>query len=162
PKGVSVPHRAVTRLVQGTTYVRWGADEVFLQLAPLAFDASTFEIWGSLLHGARLVIAPAGPLSLGELGDTLVRSGVTTLWLTAGLFHQMVDHQLPTFRGIRQMVTGGDVVSALHAKRLLETHPGCALINGYGPTEGTTFTCCHRVTDAASIGSSLPIGRPIE
>ena len=162
PKGVSVAHRAITRLVHGTTYIRWGADEVFFQLAPLAFDASTFEIWGSLLHGARLVIGPPGRPSLSELGDALVGSGVTTLWLTAGLFRQMVDHQLPGLRGIRQLLTGGDVVSASHAKRLLEAHPHCTLINGYGPTEGTTFTCCHRISDPTSVGASLPIGRPLE
>ena len=161
PKGVSVPHRAIVRLVQGTTYVRWSADEAFLLLAPLAFDATTFEIWGSLLHGARLVIPPARQLSLPELGDLLLRSGVTTLWLTAGLFHQLVDHQLPSLRGIRQLLTGGDVVSAAHVRRLLEAHPECTLINGYGPTEGTTFTCCHRVTDAGSIAVGVPIGRPI-
>ena len=162
PKGVSVPHRAIVRLVVGTTYVRLGADEVFLQLAPLAFDASTFEIWGSLLHGARLVMFPPGPLSLAALGDTLVRSGVTTLWLTAGLFHQLVDDQLASLAGVRQLLTGGDVVSPAHVRRVLAAHPSLVVINGYGPTEGTTFTCCHRVTDLASLGASVPIGRPLE
>ena len=162
PKGVSVPHRAIVRLVVNTTYVRWGADEVFLQLAPLAFDASTFEIWGSLLHGARLVMFPPGPLSLAALGETLVRSKVTTLWLTAGLFHQVVDDQLASLAGVRQLLAGGDVLSPAHVRRVLAAHPGLVVINGYGPTEGTTFTCCHRVTDAATLGASVPIGRPLE
>jgi len=61
PKGVVVEHRSIARLVFGQSYARFGSDRVFLQLAPVAFDASTFEIWGSLLHGARLVIVPEGP-----------------------------------------------------------------------------------------------------
>jgi len=161
PKGVTVPHRAVLRLVMGTSYARFGADEVFFQLAPLAFDASTFEIWGALLHGARLVVAPPGLLSLAELGKTIEQAGVTTLWLTAGLFHQIVDEELIHLAGVRQLLAGGDVLSAAHVKRVLEAHPRCTVINGYGPTEGTTFTCCHAATDPATIGSSVPIGRPI-
>ena len=84
PKGVAVPHRAVIRLVQETDYIRFAADEVFLQLAPVSFDASTLEIWGSLLNGARLVIMPPQTPSLAELGAALRDYEVTTLWLTAG------------------------------------------------------------------------------
>src|SRR6185369_3577389 len=51
PKGVSIPHRGVVRLVSGSRYASFGAEEIFLQLAPISFDASSFEIWGSLLHG---------------------------------------------------------------------------------------------------------------
>src|SRR5205823_13218815 len=94
PKGVSVPHRAVVRLVKNTNYARLTADEVFLQLAPLSFDASTFEIWGSLLNGARLAIFPPGAPSVTELGNALRRHQVTTLWLSAGLFHQVVDDDI--------------------------------------------------------------------
>jgi aspartate racemase len=161
PKGVTVAHRAIVRLVMGASYARFDADEIFFQLAPLAFDASTFEIWGALLHGARLVIAPPGLSSLTELGKTIERTGVTTLWLTAGLFHQFVDEELMRLAGVRQLLAGGDVLSAAHVRRVLEAHPRCTVINGYGPTEGTTFTCCHPVTDPTTIGSSVPIGRPI-
>ena len=92
PKGVAVTHRNVVRLVKSADYARFGREEVFLQFAPLSFDASTFEIWGALLNGVRLVIAPPGALSVRELGSVLSRYGVTTLWLTAGLFHEVVDH----------------------------------------------------------------------
>ncbi|MFP2964241.1 condensation domain-containing protein, partial [Myxococcus sp. 1LA] len=68
PKGVGVPHRAVSRLVLGTDFARFGADEVWLQLAPISFDASTLEVWGALLHGSKLVVYPAGTPSLEELG----------------------------------------------------------------------------------------------
>jgi aspartate racemase len=161
PKGVAVTHRNVVRLVRGTDYVSFGPDEVFLQLAPLSFDAATFEVWGCLLNGGRLAVAPPGVASVSELGAILERQGVTTLWLTAGLFHQVVDHGLQGLRGLRQLLAGGDVLSVSHAARVVEELPGCRLINGYGPTEGTTFTCCHPVTAESVRRRSVPIGRPI-
>src|SRR2546430_9819646 len=100
PKGVSVPHRAVARLVKSNDYARLGTEEVILQFAPVAFDASTFEIWGSLLNGGRLVLMPPGPSSTEEIGRALVEYGVTTLWLTAGLFHLMVDEQLEKLKKV--------------------------------------------------------------
>ncbi len=161
PKGVAVPHRAVVRLVHSTDYVRLGSTEVFLQLAPASFDASTFEIWGALLHGARLVVPPGRVPSLAELEEVLERHGVTTLWLTAGLFHQMVDERLGALAGVRQLLAGGDVLSPLHVRRVLAELPGCTLINGYGPTENTTFTCCRPLTGPWQVGASVSIGRPI-
>jgi aspartate racemase len=161
PKGVSVPHRAVVRLVKNTNYARLTADEVFLQLAPLAFDASTFEIWGSLLNGARLAIAPPGVPPVDELGRTLRRHRVSTLWLTAALFHEVVEQDIDSLEAVRQLLAGGDVLSVAHVKRVLRERPGCRLINGYGPTETTTFACCFPLSDADEVGSSVPIGRPI-
>lgn len=161
PKGVAVPQRGVVRLVRDTHFARFGADEVFLQFAPVAFDASTLEIWGALLNGGRLVIAPPGAVSLAELGELIERSGVTTLWLTAGLFHQMVEEQIDRLKGVRQLLAGGDVLSATHVARALEKLPRTRLINGYGPTENTTFTCCHAISAAPAPGRSVPIGKPI-
>ena len=161
PKGVAVTHRGVLRLVKGTDYASFGPDEVFLQLAPLSFDASTFEIWGALLNGGRLAVAPPGAPSAVELGVMLRQHRVTTLWLTAGLFRQMVDHRVEDLRPLRQLIVGGDVLSPLHVARALAALPGLRLVNGYGPTEGTTFTCCHTVVSAPAPGRSVPIGRPI-
>ncbi|HEV7669747.1 MAG TPA: non-ribosomal peptide synthase/polyketide synthase [Thermoanaerobaculia bacterium] len=161
PKGVAVTHKNVVRLVEGTDYVRFGPEEVFLQLAPASFDASTLEIWGALLHGGRLVLGPAGAPSLAEIGTALHRHGVTTLWLTAGLFHEMVDGELEGLRPVRQLLAGGDRLSPAHVRRVLSELPGTRLINGYGPTEGTTFTCCHELTPGEEIGDSVSIGRPI-
>ncbi|HEX2268956.1 MAG TPA: amino acid adenylation domain-containing protein [Pyrinomonadaceae bacterium] len=161
PKGVSVMHRSVVRLVKETNYARLAADEVFLQFAPLSFDASTFEIWGSLLNGARLVMMPPGLPSLAELGAKVQVDQVTTLWLTAGLFHQMVELQLESLRGVRQLLAGGDVLSVPHIEKVSRELSGCQLINGYGPTENTTFTCCYRVKPAERFESSVPVGIPI-
>jgi amino acid adenylation domain-containing protein len=169
PKGVAVPHRAVVRLVRESTFARLGPGECLLQLAPLSFDASTLEIWGALLHGGRLAFPPPGRASLEELGGTVERHGVSLLWLTAGLFHQIAEPgaepaeggPLSRLRGVRQLLAGGDVLSPAHVRRALEALPGLTLVNGYGPTENTTFTCCHSMTDPAQVGDPVPIGRPI-
>src|ERR1700733_16239989 len=161
PKGVCVPHRAVRRLVLGADFLDIRDDDVFLQLAPLAFDASTLEVWGPLLNGAQLAVPPAGDLPLHEIADLVRDLGVTVLWLTAGLFHRMVDAGVDDLRGLRYLLAGGDVLSAPHVARALAALPGTILINGDGPTENTTFTCCHPVPRGGPAGARVPIGRPI-
>ncbi|MGN6554325.1 MAG: non-ribosomal peptide synthetase, partial [Verrucomicrobiota bacterium] len=160
-KGAAIPHRAVIRLVRHTNYITFSASDVFLHVAPLAFDASTFEIWGALLNGARLVLFPPEIPSLEELGRTIETHQITTLWLTAGLFHQMVDEQLPSLKSVRQLLAGGDVLSVPHVLKVIRELPNCRLINGYGPTENTTFTCCYPVPADWRGGKSVPIGKPI-
>lgn len=160
PRGVGVPHRAVARLVVDPNWIDVTATDVFLQLAPVAFDASTWEIWAPLVHGARLAVAPAGAVELDVLAKTLVTEQVSVVWLTAGLFHQMVALHLDAFAGLRHVVAGGDVISPSHLARLLDAHPHLAFTNGYGPTENTTFTACWTTTSAPA-GDTVPIGRPI-
>jgi amino acid adenylation domain-containing protein/non-ribosomal peptide synthase protein (TIGR01720 family) len=163
PKGLGAVHRGVVRLVKETNYADFGAKEVFLQFAPLSFDASTFEIWGALLNGARLAIFPAHSSSLDELGETLRRYEVTTLWLTAGLFHQIVESRPEDLARLRHLLTGGDVVSAPHVEKALRTLQSeeARLTNGYGPTENTTFTSYFTMTKRSEVGASIPIGRPV-
>jgi len=161
PKGTLIPHRAVVRLVRNTNYANFDADEVFLQFATVSFDASTLELWASLLNGARLVLFPTRRTSLEELGQVIQEHGVTTLWLTAGLFHQMIEQHVQGLQGVRQLIAGGDVLSVSHVKQALNQIEGCRVINGYGPTENTTFTCCHPMTDPEALGQTVPIGRPI-
>jgi amino acid adenylation domain-containing protein len=161
PKGVVVPHRGVSRLVIGQDYCGLGPQEVILHLAPLAFDASTFEIWAALLHGARLAIVPQAKPSLDDIAQALTGRQVTTAWLTAGLFHLMVDSRIEALAGLNQLLAGGDVLSPEHVRRFLDAVPGCRLINGYGPTENTTFTCCATIDRSAWTGGRVPIGRAI-
>jgi amino acid adenylation domain-containing protein len=159
PKGVGVPHRAVTRLVKGTRFANFGPEEVWLLLAPISFDASTLEVWGALLHGAKLVVYPAGTPSLEELGRKLEEAGITSLWLTAALFEQMQARQPAALAGVKQVLAGGDVLPVGRVKERLAA--GGVLINGYGPTENTTFSSCHRMEKAEDVGASVSIGRPI-
>ncbi len=161
PKGVAIVHRGVVRLVRGADYAQFGPQEVLLQLAPFAFDASTLEIWGALLNGGSLVLAAPGTPSVEELGAMVARHSVTTLHLTAGLFQSVVDDGLEQLASLHQLLTGGDVLSAPHFCRALQGLPGTRLISAYGPTENTTFTTCGSPADAAEVGSSVPLGRPI-
>jgi len=160
PKGVVVPHRAIVRLVRDQNYARFAADEVFLSLAPLAFDASTFEIWGALLNGAKLGIVGCTSPSLDAITEAVRAYQVTTLWLTAGLFHVFVDCNLDGLRPLRQLLAGGDVLSPVHVKKAQAALPQCRVINGYGPTENTTFSCCYAIPREDWTGA-VPIGKPI-
>ena len=161
PKGVVIEQRSIIRLVCDPDYISISPLDTFLQLAPTSFDASTLEMWGALLNGARLVIAPPGPPSLKDIGTVVQQEQVTNLWLTAGLFHAMVDQELSSLSTVRNMLAGGDVLSPTHVTKFLDAHRTAILINGYGPTEGTTFTCCHQLRYGDPIGKTVPIGRPI-
>jgi aspartate racemase len=163
PKGVAVRHASIARLVFGNDYTKFGPDRVFLQLAPVSFDASTFELWGALLHGAKLVIAPPSLPDFRHLEELLQRHRVTTLWLTATLFNQVVDHYPQALRGVAEVLTGGEALSVQHICRAQATLGSrVQLINGYGPTECTTFATCYRIPpQLAPATASIPIGRPI-
>jgi amino acid adenylation domain-containing protein len=161
PKGVVIPHRAVLRLVRSNSVIDFSPDEVFLQLAPLSFDAATFEIWGPLLNGGKLVLAPAGRVPPEEIGSLIRTHAITTVWLTAALFHLMASEHMKELRPLRQLVAGGDALSAAHVRLVCEELPQLRLINGYGPTENTTFTCCHLITLDSLRAGTVPIGKPI-
>ena len=160
PKGVAVPQRAVSRLVLGSDYIALQPDDVVAQASNASFDAATFEIWGALLNGAQLVgVERDMPLAPAEFAAFLHERGITTLWLTAGLFNQHVDSDIDLFGGLRHLLIGGERLSTPHVNRVREQYPRLVLINGYGPTENTTFSTCHRIE--RSYPSDVPIGRPI-
>jgi amino acid adenylation domain-containing protein len=161
PKGVSIVHQGVVRLVKETNYVNLTESDVFLQLSPISFDAATFELWGCLLNGGKLVIFPPHTPSLDELAQIIQQYQVTILWLTAGLFHLIVDEKIDALKPLHQLLAGGDVLSVPHVQRFLDTVKNCQLINGYGPTENTTFTCCYPITAPLKPGESIPIGKSI-
>ncbi len=162
PKGVEVVHRAINRLVRKVSYVHLGPDQVLLHAAPLAFDASTFEIWGALLLGGKVVLHPEAVPTARGLRDCIERYGVTTAWLTAALFNTVVDEDARSLAGLRQLLTGGEALSVTHVRRALEAMPHTEIINGYGPTETTTFATCHSIARPLPEGlRAIPIGRPI-
>lgn len=162
PKGVCVTHRGVVRLVMNSTYVSICDRDIFLQLAPISFDAATFEIWGALLNGAKLVLYPDMMPTPDSLASILHRESISILWLTAGLFHLMVDRAIEGLLPVKQLLAGGDVLSPRHIQTALAALPDCTLINGYGPTENTTFTCCYTIPSDLDGTRSIPIGRPID
>jgi amino acid adenylation domain-containing protein len=161
PKGTMIPHRAIIRLVKNNDFAQFGPDRIFLAFAPVSFDASTLEIWGALLNGGTLAIYPPKFDSVEQFEEVLQRHKVTTLWLTAGLFNTIVDRKIEALLGVRQLLVGGDVLSVAHIQKALAALPNTELINGYGPTENTTFTCCYRIPRDFAGDRSVPIGQPI-
>ncbi|HMD01718.1 MAG TPA: non-ribosomal peptide synthetase, partial [Candidatus Baltobacteraceae bacterium] len=161
PKGVAVEHRNVVRLVRKTDYVEIATSDTLLHYAPLGFDASTFEIWGALLNGARLAIPAPGLQTMDELAATIERFGVTTLFLTTALFARFVDLTPAGSSPLRCVLTGGEVASGPHLRRFLESLPDCRLLHVYGPTENTTFSTFHALALADTNADNIPIGRPI-
>jgi len=162
PKGVEILHRGIARLVFGQEYAHFAAGEAILQAAPVSFDASTFEIWGALLHGAKCVLFPDKVPTTEALGNAIRNHGVTTLWLTSSLFNAIVDDDPDVLAPLKQVLTGGEALSVPHIRRVRERLPNVQLINGYGPTETTTFACTFRIPAQLDAGiSSISIGRPI-
>ncbi|MBW8877601.1 MAG: amino acid adenylation domain-containing protein, partial [Acidobacteria bacterium] len=160
PKGVMVEHRSVVRLVIQPDFLPLNEKTVMLQASSVSFDAATLEIWGPLLNGGRLVLYPERVPEVGRLNAQLERHGVNTLWLTAGLFEPW-SHELPRSNELKWVLSGGDVVDPLAVVRVQEGLAGVEVINGYGPTENTTFTSCYPVPREFDSHRALPLGRPI-
>jgi len=162
PKGIEICHRSILRLVVDAHYVDLRPGEAMLHAAPLGFDASTLEIWGPLLNGGICVVHDEKVPTGAGLARTIARHSVQTAWLTAGLFNAVVDDDPAQLAGLRQLLTGGEALSVSHVRRALAALPGLTLINGYGPTECTTFAATHRIPrDLPADARSVPIGRPI-
>ncbi|SNT66744.1 amino acid adenylation domain-containing protein, partial [Stenotrophomonas lactitubi] len=162
PKGVMVEHRNVLRLAINNGFASLGPSDVVAHCANPAFDAATWEIWGALLVGARVqVVAEQVALDPVALDKALRAGGVTALWLTAGLFNAHADALTDAFAGLRYLLVGGDVLDPDRIGRVLaQSTPPQHLLNGYGPTESTTFASTHLI-EQVEPGRSIPIGRPI-
>lgn len=158
-KGVCITHRAVLDLVAGANYCGFVPDDVVYHGMSIAFDGSTFEIWGALLSGATLVVAPPR-ISGKEIGDLVDAHGVTVLLLSTGVFNAIGGEALARLRSVRVLLAGGDVMSPAAAREFIESG-GRALVNGYGPTEVTTFSHCHVMTSTVAGDAAIPIGPPI-
>lgn len=163
PKGVMIEHRNVLRLALNSGFAPLTADDCVAHCASPAFDAATWEIWGALLNGARLLIMPqAVLLDPPALNRALLAGGATALWLTVGLFNSYLDALEEAFGSLRYLLVGGDALDPVSIDRLLRRNlRPLHLINGYGPTESTTFAATFPITAVAPGASSVPIGRPI-
>ncbi|MFP5287287.1 MAG: amino acid adenylation domain-containing protein, partial [Thermoanaerobaculia bacterium] len=161
PKGVVVPHRAIVRLVRETDYVQLGPDDRVAQAANSSFDATTFEVWGALLNGGRLVgIEREVALAPRDLVSALDRGGVTALFLTPALFNQIAREEPGGFAGLRYVLFGGELVDPAAVLAVLRAGPPEHLLHVYGPTEATTFASWHPVESVVP-GTTVPIGRPL-
>ncbi|MCH8619393.1 non-ribosomal peptide synthetase [Undibacterium sp. TS12] len=160
-KAVMISHGNVTRLAKTPSFITLDDTEVFLLVSPLTFDASTIEIWGALLNGAKLAIASPHMHAVDAIAEAVTRHHVSVLWLTAGLFNAIVDHRPEILCSLRQLLTGGDALSAQHVRQAQKLLSKGVLINGYGPTETTTFASTYRIPDLSEELQSVPIGKPI-
>jgi natural product biosynthesis luciferase-like monooxygenase protein/amino acid adenylation domain-containing protein len=162
PKGVAIPHRAVVRLVRETDYARLGPDDHVAHLAHVAFDATTFEIWGPLLNGGRVVVLDRDTaVSPHRLAAALRERGVTVLFLTTAFFNQMAVEEPAAFAGLRCVLTGGEAADPARFRAVLAAAAPDRLANIYGPAECTTFALWEPVEDLLEGAASVPIGRPI-
>ncbi|HEX8904783.1 MAG TPA: amino acid adenylation domain-containing protein, partial [Longimicrobiaceae bacterium] len=161
PKGTEVPHRAIPGFFRGADYVSWDAGQVHLQHASTSWDVLTLELWPALLTGARSVLFPARASEPVLLGEMVKRHGVTILWLSSAYFNLIVDTCPEVLDGVRQVMTGGEAVSAPHVRRAQELVPEMRLVNGYGPSECTVFASCYpipRPFDAPVVPIGTPVG----
>ncbi len=162
PKGIAAPHHAVTATLTGQDFASFGPGAVWLQCAPLSWDAFALELWGPLMNGGTVVLHPGGrpePLVIGRL---IAEHGVTSLYLSSSLFNVVVDEYPDALDGLRELLVGGETLSAPHVARALRRSPHLRLGNGYGPVECMVFLTVHPVT-AADVrdGAPVPIGRPL-
>ena len=160
PKGVLVPHRAVSRLVLNNGYAEFNRHDRVAFASNPAFDASTLEVWAPLLNGGCVVVVEQEVLlSSQALAKLLLEQNVSVLWMTAGLFHQHADGLMPVLHRLRYLIVGGDVLDPNVIARVLEQGAPQHLLNGYGPTEATTFSTTFEIRQVGAGG--IPIGRPI-
>ena len=164
PKGVVVPQRAITRLVNNTNYIDFSPEQRFLQHSNLSFDASTLELWGPLLNGGTCVIYPQQwPAAPVRMAEVIAVQGVTTLWLTSSFFNYFITELASGLQPLQQLLIGGEAISPKHIQQAQSQLPQLQLFNGYGPTENTTFSTVYPISRAAKqadwdANKAIPIG----
>ncbi|WP_149038701.1 amino acid adenylation domain-containing protein, partial [Kitasatospora sp. MBT63] len=161
PKGVAVTHRDVAVLAADRCW-RTGNQQRVLLHSPYSFDTSQYELWVPLLSGGTVVVAPPGDLDTAALRDALVGGRVTGTWLTSGLFNLLAEEDPGCFRGVREVWTGGDVVSPAAVTRVLTASPDTLVVDGYGPTEATTFATHHFMRAPWQQETTVAIGTPLD
>ncbi|MFO1497302.1 MAG: condensation domain-containing protein [Verrucomicrobiota bacterium] len=162
PRGVLIEQRGVIRLVCNSNYLTWTRADRVAQLSNLCFDAATFEIWGALLNGAALIgIDHDLLLSPQRLALELRGEQVTTLFVTTALFNQIAAEHPGAFKGIKNVLFGGEAVDPKWVSRVLGGDAPERLLHVYGPTEATTFSSWHPITAVPIEATTPPIGRPI-
>jgi amino acid adenylation domain-containing protein/non-ribosomal peptide synthase protein (TIGR01720 family) len=160
PKGTVLPHAGFLRVAKDPRFA-FTAEDVVSQLATLSFDASALEIWGALGNGATLAVSPSRVLSVDELGALFRRHGVTAVWLTAGLFHEVVDADVHVLDGVRLCMAGGDVLQPRHCLTVLEQVSDIRIVNVYGPTEITIVASTLDIGTGYSGQGAVPVGIPV-
>ncbi len=162
PKGVMVTNRNVVSLVKGVSYVTLKENDVLLSTGSSSFDATTIEYWGMLLNGGQLVLCREKNLLESELlKKEIISKKVNRMWFTSSWFNELVETDVSIFKTLDTVIAGGEKLSAYHIEKLRQTYPHIEIINGYGPTENTTFSLTYKITETKLI-RNIPIGRPLD
>lgn len=162
PKGVPIQHRAIARLVFEARYAPLNPESRLLLLAPVTFDAATFEIWGALLQGGTCVLYPESFVRASRLQRVLEAQRITVLFLTTALFNALIDEAPQTLASVATILTGGEAHSLRHMRKALQIYGPDRIVSVYGPTESTTFATYYPVRHIAADEAALPIGFPIQ
>ncbi|WP_339373115.1 amino acid adenylation domain-containing protein, partial [Paenibacillus elgii] len=162
PKGNLTTHRNIVRVVKATNYIDITPEDHVLQLSSYAFDGATFDIFGALLNGAKLVLAPKETvLDIVKLARLIERQQISTMFITTALFNVLIDLSPDSLRHIRTILFGGERVSVSHVRKaFMQLGPG-KIKHVYGPTESTVFATCYNVNEVREDAVTIPIGSPI-
>jgi 4-hydroxyphenylpyruvate dioxygenase len=160
PKGVAVTQRDVVRLIFDPQWTPEHHERV-LMIAPYAFNVSTYDLWMPLLHGGRVVLAPPGRLELDTLGRLIRDEEITGIHLTAGLFRLVAQESPELLTGIREVLTGGDVIAPSAVRRALDTVPDLLVRAMYGVTESSLFAAHHPIRADYRPGKVVPVGEAL-
>lgn len=164
PKGVVVPHRAVRRLAVNPLFCTIAPGDRVAHAANPAFDATTFEVWNTLVAGGTVVVFPAlTDVTFAQWNALLTSAGITTMFLTTSLFHLIARERPAALAPLRNLVVGGEQLDLTAVRRVLAAGPPSRIVNGYGPTETTTFAAYFDCTETSlSDLDRIPIGRPLQ
>lgn len=164
PKGVCVNNRNVVRLVKNQNYITFNENDKILQTGSVAFDASTFELWGTFLNGLTICEEQKDLiLNIKKLKNYIKNNNVTIMFMTTALFHQISSIEASVFNYLRTVIVGGDALNAAQYNRFRECNKYTTFVNAYGPTENTTFSTTFLLdkNQIWNFNRTIPIGKPI-
>lgn len=159
PKAVMIPQKSVVRLVKSANYYDFSSADKLISTGAFSFDATTFEYWGMLLNGGELILCDQDVLLQNSALQNEIRTRkANVMWFTAGWSNQLIDDNIQVFEGLETVLLGGEKLSPKHIQKLRNQYPNLQIINGYGPTENTTFSLTYDIKEATDL---IPIGKPI-
>lgn len=161
-KGAMIEHRGIVHLVRDSNFVQHlPASPVMAHMTNLAFDVSTWEIYASLLQGGALVcIDRTTVLDPEAVLRTFRREHVRTAFMTPSLLKTYVQQSPALFAGLDMLCVGGEALRSNDIPSMETLRTG-KIINGYRPTENTTFSTTFVLSKDEQYPNSVPIGRAI-
>lgn len=162
PKGVGVTHENILNLTVDSNYIKLNQNTKMLQTGSQTFDASTFDVWGTLLNGGTLILIDKNRVTdITYIESIIIKYNITTMWLTAPLFNIVAESKADIFRNVEELIIGGDVVKPEYVNKVFDKCKDITIFNGYGPTECTTFSTVYKMGEKRN-GKAIPIGKPIK